>query len=42
MTLREKVENHPVVFFLGTLLVGFLGGLGCYQGILEIAHLEGS
>jgi hypothetical protein len=40
LRLREKVENNPAVFFLGTLLVGFLAGLGCYQGILEVAHLE--
>ncbi len=40
MKIREQVENNPIIFFLGTLLVGFLAGLGVYKGILEIAHLE--
>lgn len=40
MRLREKIENHPVVWFLGTLVAGFSAGLGTYHAILEIAHLK--
>lgn len=40
MSLKEKVDNHPLVFFFSTLMVGFLSGLGTYQGILSIAKLE--
>lgn len=40
MGLRQKVDNHPVVFFLSALLSGFVAGLGCYHGILKIAHLQ--
>lgn len=38
--LRQRVENHPLVFFLSALFTGFVAGLGCYHGILEIAHLK--
>ncbi|MDP2268815.1 MAG: hypothetical protein Q8K46_06565, partial [Deltaproteobacteria bacterium] len=34
--LRERVENHPVVFFLGVLLAGFTAGLATYQGALKL------
>ncbi len=40
MTIREKIENHPVLWILSTLLIGFTAGIGVYQSILEIAHLE--
>lgn len=36
-TLRERVENHPIVFFLGAILAGFLAGLAAYQGVLNIS-----
>jgi hypothetical protein len=36
LKLRERVENHPVVFFLTALLAGFLSGLATYQGALKI------
>lgn len=38
--LKQKVENNPVIFFLGTLLVGFLSGITTYEAVLEIAKLE--
>jgi hypothetical protein len=40
MTLKERVENSPVVYLLGALLTGFLGGLGTYEAILRIARLD--
>lgn len=36
-TLRERVENHPVVFFLGVILAGFLAGLAAYEGVLNMS-----
>jgi len=40
MTLKERVEDSPVIYFLGALLAGFLGGLGTYEAILRIARLD--
>src|SRR6185295_2916167 len=39
MTFRERIQEDPVVWFLGTLLTGFLSGLGAYQGALKVMHL---
>lgn len=39
MSIRQKVEDHAVVFFLGTLVLGFGAGLGTYKGILSAANL---
>ena len=39
-TLKEQIENNLIIFFLGTLLTGFLAGMGVYKGILTIAELE--
>jgi hypothetical protein len=38
--IKEKVENNVVVWMLGTLLAGFLAGIGTYEGALEIMNLE--
>jgi chromosome segregation ATPase len=35
-TLRERVENHPVVFFLTALIAGFVAGLATYQGAIKL------
>jgi hypothetical protein len=35
-SLKERIENNLVVFFLGALLTGFLAGLGAYQGALKL------
>ena len=40
MGIRERIQDDPVVWFLGTLVTGFLSGLGAYQGTLKIMHLE--
>jgi len=40
MELKKRIENHLVVFFLSTIVTGFLAGLGAYRGILRIAKLE--
>lgn len=38
--LKDKIENNLVVFFLATLLTGFLAGLGTYQGALKLIDYE--
>jgi hypothetical protein len=35
-SLRERIENNLAVFFLSTLLVGFLAGLSVYEGALKL------
>lgn len=40
MTFRERVEESPVFWLLSALFAGFLAGLGTYESILRIAHLE--
>lgn len=39
-SLRSRIEEHPVLWALGSVLTGFLAGIGAYQGILRIAKLE--
>ena len=39
MSLRQKIENAPTVWLLGTLLAGFLAGFAAYQTILEVSGL---
>lgn len=36
-SLKEKIENHPAVFFLAALLAGFLAGVGAFQGIQSMS-----
>ena len=36
MTLKEKIENHPVIWVLGLLIIGFIAGFNSYKVILEI------
>lgn len=40
MGLKEKLESHPLIFFLSTLTVGFLAGLGTYKFVLDVAKLD--
>jgi hypothetical protein len=40
MSLKERIENNLTIFFLTTLLAGFLAGISAYQGILQISGLE--
>jgi len=40
MTLKERVENNLVVFFLTTILAGFLAGIAAFWGTIAIAQLE--
>jgi len=35
-SLKERIENNLVVFFLGALLTGFLAGIGAYQAALKL------
>jgi len=39
MGIRKSVEENVAVWLLGTLLAGFLAGIGTYKGIIEIAEL---
>ena len=34
-SLRERIENNLVVFFLATLVSGFVAGVGAFQGVLK-------
>jgi hypothetical protein len=40
MSLKDRIENNVTVWLLGSLLTGFLAGIGTYKAILEIAHLK--
>jgi len=39
MRLNKLIQKNLVIWFLGTLLTGFLAGVGTYNAILEIANL---
>ncbi len=34
-TVKERVEGHPVVFFLGALLVGYIAGIATYGFLIS-------
>ncbi|MDP5220924.1 hypothetical protein Q5Y75_27440 [Ruegeria sp. 2205SS24-7] len=40
MTLRKRIEDNIVLWFLGATFTGFLGGIAAYSAVLEIARLE--
>ena len=40
MNIRERIETNLVIFFLATLFIGFLAGIGTYEAILKIALLK--
>ena len=40
MSLKERVEQNVVVWFLGAIVTGFLAGIGTYEAVLRIAKLE--
>ena len=40
MTLKQRIEDSAVVFFLGALVAGFVAGIGAYKAVIEIAQLE--
>jgi len=37
MGLKETIENHPVIWVLGTVVVAFVAGIGAYDDILRIS-----
>lgn len=37
-TLKERVDSHPAVFFLGAIVAGFVAGFIAYRTILEITN----
>lgn len=39
-SLKERVENHPAVFFLAAVLVGFGAGFSAYQVVLKMSKQE--
>lgn len=34
-TVKEQIEGHPVIFFLGVLLIGYFAGLSTYEFIFN-------
>ena len=36
MTLKQKVDNHTGIFFIGTLIAGFVAGVTCYAQALDL------
>lgn len=40
MNIKKQIESNPTIFFLGIMFAGFVAGIGCYRGIIEMAHLE--
>ena len=36
MSLKERIENSPVLLVLGLLLAGFIAGVGAYKALLEM------
>jgi len=40
MSWKQKIEDHPLVFFFSILVTGFCAGLGAYHSLLSIANLE--
>lgn len=36
LTLKQKVDNHTGIFFLGTLIAGFVAGITCYYKSLDL------
>lgn len=39
-SFKEQIENNLIIFFCGTIITGFITGIGAYKGILTIAELE--
>ncbi|MER2557347.1 MAG: hypothetical protein ABTQ93_07690 [Candidatus Competibacter denitrificans] len=35
MALRQTIEDHPAIIFLGAIVVGFLAGGGTYKWVLD-------
>jgi hypothetical protein len=40
MNLKDKIENNVVIWFLGTLIAGFVAGIGTYEAFVRMARLE--
>lgn len=38
--IKDKIEANPVIWFLSSLLAGFLAGVATYKAVIDIAHLE--
>ena len=36
-SIKQQVEDHPLVYFFGTLLVGFMAGIGVYKFLLDVS-----
>ncbi len=37
ISLKSRVENHVVVLFLSTLVVGFGAGIGAYKALISLS-----
>ncbi len=42
LELKKIVEDNVVIWFLGTLLTGFLGGIATYKALQEISIMRRS
>ena len=40
MSIRDKIESHPILYVVSIALSAFGAGIGAYQGILGIAQLD--
>ena len=40
LSIKERIERNVTVWFLGTLLTGFLAGVGMYSAIQDMAGLR--
>jgi hypothetical protein len=39
MSIRQKIDDNPIMFVLGAIVAGFLAGIGTYRAIIGIAQL---
>jgi hypothetical protein len=40
MSIRDKIENHPLLYVIGISISAFCAGIGAYQSVLSIAQLD--
>ena len=39
-SIKDVIENDPVVIFLTAIVVGFLAGIGTYEGALRLTDRQ--
>jgi len=40
MKIEDKIKQNIVIWFLGTLLTGFVSGIAVYEAIIKISKLD--